>query len=185
MLHEWVTQEDYPRDDFEDLTYVQQIAVRKKSEDKYLTYMMFRQSNIFGAKLIASLSNAYALGDDKYPANRQVAFHFLEKFSKDVVRQPTITHESSSFAQKRNQQRQKSSDKAYTKDWYDKEKCKNISSYNYGNKGHPSPHFPKGDKKPAVIYSKSKKKDDNDNSISRKSIRNSAVMAKMKKDLKI
>ena len=40
MLHEWVTQEDHPGDYFEDLTDVQQLAVRKKSKDKYLDYIM-------------------------------------------------------------------------------------------------------------------------------------------------
>ena len=40
ILHEWVIQEDHPGDDFEDLTDVQQLAVRKKSRDKYLAYMM-------------------------------------------------------------------------------------------------------------------------------------------------
>ena len=69
MLHEWVTQEDHPGDDFEDLTDMQQLAVCKKSRDKYLAYMMVRKSNSSSAKLRASLSNAYALRDDKYPAN--------------------------------------------------------------------------------------------------------------------
>ena len=36
MLHEWVTQEDHPGDEFEYLTDVQQLALRKKSRDKYL-----------------------------------------------------------------------------------------------------------------------------------------------------
>ena len=40
MLHEWVTQKDHPGDDFEYLTDVQQLTVRKKSRDKYLAYMM-------------------------------------------------------------------------------------------------------------------------------------------------
>ena len=70
ILHEWVTQEDHPGYDFEDLTDVQQLAVCKKSKDKYLAYMMVRQSNSSSAKLRASLSDAYALGDEKYPANR-------------------------------------------------------------------------------------------------------------------
>ena len=74
------------------------------------------------------MSDAYALGDENYPENRQAAFHFLEKFRKDVVRKPTVTHEGSYFAQIGNQQKQKSSDKAYTKDWYGKEKCKNITT---------------------------------------------------------
>ena len=98
ILHKWVTQEDHPGDNFEDLIDVQQLAVRKNSRDKYLDYMIVWQSNSSSAKLRASLSDAYALGDDNYPANRQAAFHFLENFSKDVVRQPTVTHEGSSFA---------------------------------------------------------------------------------------
>ena len=102
MLHEWVTQEDPPVDNFEYLTDVQQLMVRKKSRDKYLSYMMVQQSNSSSAKLRSSLSDAYELGDDKYPANQQAAFHFLEKFSKDVVRRPTITHEGSYFSQKGN-----------------------------------------------------------------------------------
>ena len=36
MLHEWFTQEGHPGDDFEDITNVQQLALRKKSRDKYL-----------------------------------------------------------------------------------------------------------------------------------------------------
>lgn len=184
ILHEWVTQEDHPGDDFEYLTDVQQLAVRKKSKDNYLAYMMVQQSNSSSAKLRSILSDAYALGDDKYLANRQAAFHFLEKLSKDVVRQPTVTHEVSSFSQKGNQHKQKSNDKAYRNDWYDKKKCKNITCYNYGEKRYPAPHCPKGEKKPAAKSSKSKKKDDDDNSRSRKSSKNSAVMAKMKKDLK-
>ena len=164
---------------------MQQLAVRKKSIDKYLAYMMVRQINISSAKLRASLSDTYALGDDKYPANRQAEFHFLEKFRKDVVRQTTVTHEGSSLAQKGNQQKQKSSDKAYTKDWYDKEKCKNITCYNCGEKWHPGPHFSKGDKNPAAKYFKSNNKENDDNSRSRKSSRNSAAMSKTKKYLKI
>ena len=68
-------------------------------------------------------------------------------------------------------------------DRYDKEKCKNITCYNFGEKGHPEPHYPKGYKEPAAKSSKSNKKDDDDNSRSRKSSRNSAVMANMKKYL--
>ena len=75
MLHVWVTQEDHPGYYFEGLTDVQQLAVRKNSRDKYLAYMMVQQSNSSSAKLRASMSNVYALGDDKYPANRQAAFH--------------------------------------------------------------------------------------------------------------
>ena len=59
-----------------------------------------------------------------------------------------------------------------------------MTCYNCGEKGHPAPHFPKGDKKSAAKSSKFNKKDDNDNSRSRKSSRNSDVMAKMKKYLK-
>ena len=65
ILHEWVTQEDHPGYDFEDLTYVQQLAVRKKSKDKYLANMMVGQSNSSSAKLRAILSDAYVLRDDK------------------------------------------------------------------------------------------------------------------------
>ena len=65
ILHEWVTQEDRPGDEFEDSTDVQQLVVRKKSKDNYLAYMMVQQSNSSRAKLRASLSNAYALRDDK------------------------------------------------------------------------------------------------------------------------
>ena len=64
MLHEWATQEDHPGNDFEDLTDVQQLAVRKKSRDKYLAYKMVQQSNSSSAKLRSILSDAYALGDD-------------------------------------------------------------------------------------------------------------------------
>ena len=126
--------------------------------------MMVRQRNSSSAKLRASLSDAYVLVDDKYPSNRQAAFHFLENVSKDVFRQPTVTHEGRYFSKKENQQKQKSSDKDYTTDWYDKEKCKNITCYNCGEKGHPETHCPKGDKKPAAKYSESKNKDDDDNS---------------------
>ena len=77
MLHEWVTQEDHPGDYFEYLIDVQQLAVRKKSEDKYLAYMMVQHSNSSSAKLRGRFSDAYALGDDKYPANQQAVFHFL------------------------------------------------------------------------------------------------------------
>ena len=126
--------------------------------------MMVRQSNSSSAKLRASLSDAYVLGDDKYPSNRQAAFHFMENFSKNVVRQPTVTHEGSYFFKKVNQQKQKSSDKVYTTDWYDKEKCKKITCYNCGEKGHPETHYPKGYKKPTAKYSESKNKDDDDNS---------------------
>ena len=78
----------------------------------------------------------------------------------------------------------KSSDKACTKDWYNKEKCRNITCYNCDEKGHPSTHCPKGDKNPADEYFKSKNKENDDNRRSSKSIRNSAAMSKMKKDLK-
>ena len=88
------------------------------------------------------------------------------------------------FPRKEINKKQKSSDKAYTKDWYDKEKCKNITCYNCIDNGHPEPYCPKGDKKPAAKSSKSNKKDDNDNRRSRKSSSNSAVVAKMEKDMK-
>ena len=107
MLHEWVTQEDHPGDDFEDLPNMHQLAVLKKSRDKYLDYMMVRQSNSSSAKLRARKSDAYLLGDEKYHANRQAVFQFLENCSKDVVRQPTVIHEGIYFAQKVNQQKQK------------------------------------------------------------------------------
>ena len=118
---------------------------------------MVRQSNSSSAKLRASLSDAYALGDDKYPTNQQAAFHFLENFSKDVVKQTTVTHEGRFFSQIGNQQKRKSSDKDYTTDWYDKEKYDNINCYNCDEKGHPAPHWSEGYKKPDAKYSKSKK----------------------------
>ena len=84
ILNERVTQEDHTGDDFEDLTDVQKLAVRKKSKDKYLVYMMVQQSNSSSAKLRSSLSDAYELGDEKYPANRQAEFHFLESSTRKL-----------------------------------------------------------------------------------------------------
>ena len=88
------------------------------------------------------------------------------------------------FPRKEINKKQKSSDKAYTKDWYDKEKCKNINCNSCGEKGNPAPHCLKGDNNPASKYFKSKKKNNDNNSRSIKSSKNSAAMSKMKKDLK-
>ena len=122
---------------FEDLTAPQQQQARESAEERYLAYVLLRQSGKQHQKLREDLKNDFTTGDDRYPKNRQMTLHLLENYSKTAVHMP-IPQEGTSFAQKGGKGKGKGvgmsdKDKAY---WKDKE-C-----YGCGAKGHPANRCP-------------------------------------------
>jgi hypothetical protein len=108
---------------FQDLSDADQEDVRKKAEERYLSYVFLRQSGKQHTKLKEDLQNEFTTGDDRYPKNRQSTLHLLDKYSKSTVMSTATTSEGTAFAQrgdKTNKDKQKKEpyDKAY---WKDKE----------------------------------------------------------------
>jgi hypothetical protein len=133
-------------------TIAEQAAIREKAEERYLSYVFLRQSGKQHNKLKVDLQNDFTTEDDRYPKNRQVTLHLLDKYSKSVVAQAPIS-EGTAFTRRGSQGgKQDTYDTAY---WKDKE-C-----FNCHKKGHSSSHCPDKDK------------DNDDKSVSSKSSKTS------------
>jgi hypothetical protein len=135
---------------FDAMSAADQFETRQKAEERYLSYIFFRQSGKQHNKLKVDLQNDFTTGDDRYPKNHQLTLHLLEKYSKSIIVSPTTTSEGTSFAQQGGRFSSQKENTYDTKYWKDKE-C-----YNCNKKGHPSSHCP------------DKNKDDDDKSVSSK-----------------
>ena len=76
VLLEFVAQETHTTA-FNDLTAVQQQAVRTDAEERYLAYVLLKQSGKTHANLRMDLQNDFTTGDNRYPKNRQQTLHLL------------------------------------------------------------------------------------------------------------
>ncbi len=130
VLMEYVSQELH-QETFDALTAPEQAAVRADTEERYLSYVLLRQSGKQHTKLKTNLQDKFTTGDNRYPKTRQQALHLLDKHSKTAVVRP-VQSEGSSFAQA-NQR---------NNDSYDKKYWKNKTCYNCKQKGHPANHCP-------------------------------------------
>ena len=171
VLLEHTTAELHKGMAFEDLDAAQQANVRSVTEERYLSFMLLRQSGKQHDKLRMDLQNDYTTGDDHYPKTRQATLHLLDKYTKARVGNPS-NHEGSSFAQKggggrgrgRGAGPGRGRGRGNEDFWKDKE-C-----YSCGKKGHPANECPK------------KNDDGDDKSTSSKSTKSD--IKKLKHDLK-
>jgi hypothetical protein len=153
--------------DFASCSDDEQQEVREDADERYLSYIMLRQSGKQHNKLRTDLGNDYTTGDDRYSKTRQATLHLLDKYSKTVVAPPPSTAPENSFVTKGGDD-ESSYDKGY---WRNKE-C-----YKCGKKGHPSSHC-KSNKE-------SDKKDKDDSSKSSSSSKsNKSSLDKLKKEFK-
>ena len=123
---------------FDSLTAIEQDAVRKDTEERYISYVFLRQSGGQHAKLKVDLQNDFTTGDNHYPKTRQQTLHLLDKYSKTVVSKSTNS-EGASFAQGGGDGQKK-------KESFDKKYWKGKTCYKCQGKDHPANHCPK-DKK--------------------------------------
>jgi hypothetical protein len=134
VLLDFVAQELHSNN-FDSLAAPDQLLVRADAEERYLSYVLLRQSGPQHSVLKTDLQNRFTTGDNNYPKDRPQCLYLLDKFSKSVVPKPTPS-EGMSFVQKGGEGkggREESKSKDYDKTWWkDKEcfKCQKI--------GHPA-----------------------------------------------
>ena len=71
--------------EFKDLTEAQKTEVEKYSEERYLDFLMLRNSGKEHDRLIDDLNNDYAKDNDQYPKTIQQCSYLLQKYSKNKV----------------------------------------------------------------------------------------------------
>jgi hypothetical protein len=98
-LQEHVAMETY-KQKFASCSEDEQKEVCKDAEERYLAYILLRQSGKQHTKLRVDLNNDYTTGDDRYPKNRQGTLHLLDKYSKTILSAPTVPSVDRSFAQR-------------------------------------------------------------------------------------
>jgi hypothetical protein len=81
VLLDYVAQELHSQD-CATLSDADQEAVGKEAEERYLSYVLMRQSGKQHDKLREDLQNDFTKGNDRYPKNRQQTLHLLDKYSK-------------------------------------------------------------------------------------------------------
>jgi hypothetical protein len=172
VLQEFVAQETYS-DSFDNLTRTQKEVVRADASERYLSYVMLRQSGKSHQMLRNDLQNDFTTGDNRYPKTRQQTLHLLDKYSKPT-QQTGVQSEGTAFAQRTGKGTGRTNKKggkgnADQEGDYDKEYWKDKKCYNCQKNGHPASHCPDG-------------KEDNDEDKSKTSSAES--VKKLTKDLK-
>ena len=99
VILEWTAQSTKSAS-YQDNTNYQKIEIQTDADERYLTYILLKQSAKTSEKLRTNLSNDYTNGENKYPTSCQETLHYLEKHNKSVVRAPTAK-EGSLFAQRK------------------------------------------------------------------------------------
>jgi hypothetical protein len=167
---------------FKDLTPEEQLEVRTKAEERYLSYVFLRQSGKQHNKLKVDLQNDFTTGDDRYPKNCQQTLHLLDKYSKTSLVNMMAPSEGSAFAQRNGNGKDNDKDKAIQSlSKRDKEYWRTKTCYNCNEKGHPATHCP--EKKKDGDGSSSKKQDNDDKSRASRSSK-TEDLSKMQKKLK-
>ena len=98
VLNEYVAQQEHGQE-YEQLNDADKETVREDAEERYLSYVMLRQSGKQHATLKMDLQNDFTTGDNRYPKNRQQTLHLLDKYTKPVVQRQN-TSEGSTFVTK-------------------------------------------------------------------------------------
>ena len=149
---------------FSSLTDEQQDAVRKDTEERYISYVFLRQSGAQHGKLKIDLQNDFTTGDNHYPKTRQQTLHLLDKYSKTSLSK-TTNSEGASFAQGGGIDGKKKKSETFDKAYWKGKTC-----YKCNGKDHPASHCPNKATKPD--------KDDDDDASTASSVN------KLKKDFK-
>lgn len=139
-LNEFVAQEQHTQA-YETLTVAQKETVQNDAKERYLSYIMLRQSGKQHSNLKVDLQNDFTTGDNHYPKTRQEALHLLDKYTQPKV-QRTIQAKGSSFAQKgksddKEGKRGKNKKKGKQDISYDLEFWKDKPCFRCGKHGHP------------------------------------------------
>ena len=67
------------------LTDADHLAVLEDARERYLSYVLLRQSGIQHGNLRVDLQNDFTTGDNWYPKKRQQTLRLLDKYSKTGV----------------------------------------------------------------------------------------------------
>ena len=71
--------------EFKDLTEAQKTEFEKDSEERYLPFIMLRNSGKEHDRLRDDLNKDYAKDNEQYPNTRQQCAYLLQKYSKNRV----------------------------------------------------------------------------------------------------
>ena len=95
-LIEYVAKDVHEKE-FKDLTEAQKTEVEKYSEERYLAFLMLRNSGKEHYRLRDDLNNGYAKENDQYPKTRQQCAYLLQKYSKNKVSSRVTEEHRNSF----------------------------------------------------------------------------------------
>ena len=162
---------------FSALSTTEQKDVQEKAEERYLSYVFLRQSGKQHNKVKVDLQKDFTTGDDRYPKNRQLALHLLDKYSKTTI-VTKATSEGTAFAQRGGRDGNGGNNGKHKQKPFDTKWWKDRASYHCDKKGHPSTHCPE---KKNIKSGGSKTSDDK---TSRSSKSSKASITKMHKKMK-
>ena len=127
--------QDHDGSEYDALTHAQKETIKAKVTERFLAYIMLRQSSKKHNELKSDLQNGFTTGDSRYPDNRQQTLHLLDHYSPRTT-QRVLESQGSSFAQQ-GKGGDKGGDSRSGKD-YDKEYWKDKTCYRCNKKGHPA-----------------------------------------------
>ena len=146
VLLEYVSKETHHQA-FANLMDVQQEAIGKDAEERYVSYAFLRQSGTQHGKLKVDLQNDFTTGDNRYPKDRQQMLHLLDKYSKTVVPKMTPS-EGTLFAQRNGKGDKDGNKEPFNKKFWKEKKCFKCHKI-----GHPALHCPDKDEDDKSIAS--------------------------------
>ena len=97
-LIEYVAKDVHDKE-FKELTEAQKTEVEKYSEERYLAFLMLRNSSKEHDRLKDDLNNDYANDNGQYPKTRQQYAYLLQKYSKNKVAVRVTEEHGNSFLQ--------------------------------------------------------------------------------------
>ena len=127
--------QDHDGSEYDALTDAEKETIKTKVTERFLGYIMLRQSSKKHNELKSDLQNGFTTGDNKYPDNRQQTLHLLDHYSPRTT-QRVVESQGSSFAQQ-GKGGDKGGDGRSGKE-YDKEYWKDKTCFKCGKKGHPA-----------------------------------------------
>ena len=90
---------DVRNKEFKDLTEAQKTEVEKDSEERYLAFLMLRNSGKEHDRLRDDLTNDYAKDNEQYPKTTQQCAYLLQNYSKNKVAVRVTKENWNSFLQ--------------------------------------------------------------------------------------
>jgi hypothetical protein len=148
--------------DYDSMSEADKIETDDDAEERYLAYVMLRQSGKQHSKLKTDLHNLFTTGENKFPTTRPGTLHLLDKHTKQAI-VPEPTSEGTSFHQRGKaggKAKSEGDDLPFDPKFWKSKKCNDCGRF-----GHPARHCPDKDKE----KKKSSKEDDDSKSRSSKS----------------